>query len=105
MGEAKLAINNLYNRISGRSKTHENDLKSSNANNGIPSQNTAVSKSPAPGLEVTAEPAPANSKDAVQERSMAEKLHAIQNRLLDLSHVATKVEQFMAKDRERAKIW
>jgi hypothetical protein len=93
MGEAKLAINNLYNRISGKSS--EATLVEGEKN-----------QSTIPPLKSTSNNPETTAVDVViinntHERSMAEKLHAIQDRLLDLQLVAMKVEQFMAKEKDR----
>ena len=80
MGEAKLAINNLYIRIS-RKSTKSNDADDS------PGQSTALPSGKSEGLQEIA-------SSQHEDKSMTEKLHAIQDRLLDLQLVVHKVEQY-----------
>ena len=77
MGEAKLAINNLYIRISRKTTK-------SNASDG-PSSTLPAGKYE--GLQEMA-------SLQHEEKNMTEKLHAIQDRLLDLQVVVHKVEQY-----------
>ena len=100
MGEAKLAINNLFNRISGKGQNKtEDDMK-----------NTTVITSPSIIVKISTADAAASSEIQAgkndsnnSERSISEKLNAIQDRIMDMSAVVQKVEQFMAKEKEKAK--
>lgn len=92
MGEAKLAINNLFSRISGKEKNREDsEIKSNNPTNPINVKLTPSDLS-----------APTDTSTNT-ERTVADKLNAIQNRIMDMSAVVQKVEQFMAKEREKSK--
>jgi hypothetical protein len=83
LGEAKLAINNLYIRISRKSvKSNDSEEQGStqhiNKSNEGPQETTSLQHS---------------------EQTMTEKLHAIQDRLLDLQLVVHKVEQ-LSRDKK-----
>lgn len=80
MGEAKLAINNLYIRIS-RKTTKSND------SDDLPGPSLTLPAGKSEGLQEMA-------SSQHEDKNMTEKLHAIQDRLLDLQLVVHKVEQY-----------
>ena len=101
LGEAKLAISNLYNRITGKTKssdpetsTEKTEKHSNSFNNTTNSRHQEYSVT----NEGSSQPL-ANAH--VDDKSVADKLHSIQDRLIDLQIVATKVEQLLSKERSK----
>lgn len=96
MGEAKLAINNLFSRISGKNRGDDSDMKPNNSSGPMVSKNPSDPSAPSDQAAV-------KSDSTNAERTIADKLNAIQNRIMDMSAVVQKVEQFMAKERDKSK--
>ena len=91
LGEAKLAINNLYNRISGnREETPHADAEK---------EQTSIQPKAANTAEI--QEGDTNLKSNALEKTIAGKLRAIQDRIVDLQLVALKAEQLVAKEREK----
>jgi hypothetical protein len=82
LGEAKLAINNLYIRIS-RKSVKSNDSEEQGSTQHINKSNEG----------------PQETASLQHEQTMTEKLHAIQDRLLDLQLVVHKVE-LLSRDKK-----
>lgn len=98
MGEAKLAINNLFSRISGKSRGGEDsEMKPNNPSGPVASKNPSDTSVPSDQVAVK------NDSTNI-EKTISDKLNAIQNRIMDMSAVVQKVEQFMAKERDKSKI-
>jgi hypothetical protein len=97
MGEAKLAINNLYSRISGKDKgREESDIKPN------PSNPIGIKLTPS-DLSAPADQPGSKNDASNSERTISDKLNAIQNRIMDMSAVVQKVEQFLARERDQRK--
>jgi hypothetical protein len=95
MGEAKLAINNLYSRISGNDKGREDaDMKSNNQSNPV-----SIKLTPS-DLSAPNDQSVVKNDTANIERTIVDKLDAIQDRIMDMSAVVQKV---MAREREQRK--
>ena len=98
MGEAKLAINNLFSRINGKSRVRsdESDIKT------VPSINPVAAKislsDPAANTDPAGRTGPPNT-----ERNISEKLNVIQDTIIDMSAVVQKVELFLAKERDKGR--
>jgi hypothetical protein len=101
LGEAKLAINNLYNRITGKSKNSDLEAERPNNEKYVTSTNNASSKHQEPQAAIEAATQVPLNTVVVDDKSVADKLHAIQDRLIDLQIVASKVEQLLSKDKSK----
>ncbi|KND05092.1 uncharacterized protein SPPG_00766 [Spizellomyces punctatus DAOM BR117] len=93
LSETKLAINNIYDRVGLRphqqTQHHHHD-------GGAPPQGTTHIMPQQPQQELV------NIDNSA--KALAERLHAIQDRVLDLQHIAQRAEQFLTQDRvEKAK--
>jgi hypothetical protein len=98
LGEAKLAINNLYNRITNKSKVTENEPEKVHDKHAT-SNATTLKHSEHSSIPV--EPISPQQVAVADDKTVVEKLHAIQDRLLDLQIVVSKVEQFTTKDKSK----
>ena len=99
MGEAKLAINNLFNRINGKSKARSDESDSKIA----PSSNPVAAKILLADTVSNSDPVTVRTGPANTERNISEKLNVIQDTIIDMSAVVQKVEQFLAKERDKGR--
>ncbi|KAI9203218.1 uncharacterized protein BJ171DRAFT_511159 [Polychytrium aggregatum] len=103
LGEAKLAIFNIFDRISVRIQkpTRTNFLNAPNSenNNAASGADAQMASSP-----MTTMPLSSVHTKADISKVFSEKLHAIQERIIDLQHIIQKAEQAVAHERgERAR--
>ena len=98
LGEAKLAINNLYNRVSKKVEANTSLLNASNAMNTLlnSTQNPSNTLQKEKGEEIQREELISSQK----EKTLSEKLHAIQDRIIDLQLVIAKVDQLLFKEKK-----
>ncbi|KAI9104799.1 hypothetical protein DFS34DRAFT_213884 [Phlyctochytrium arcticum] len=110
LSETKLAINNIYDRVLVRAFPHH--LHVTQVTNGqqqalsqqqqLQQQVTGTLQNAQAQQETEAVLAMQAARDAAMDNSakaLAERLHAIMDRVLDLQHIAQRAEQFLNQDR------